>query len=143
MQLNSKIYIAGHRGMVGSAIWRQLEKLGYNNLIGRTHSELGIQLQWHGTNGAEYAMVSSVSGEKAPAVKPGDVIVRTDPGYYRPTEVETLLGDATKAKQKLGWEPETTLEQMIREMVAYDLEQAKQIALLRKHGYAEPIAREK
>jgi GDPmannose 4,6-dehydratase len=68
--------------------------------------------------------------------------VRIDPRYYRPTEVETLLGDPAKAKAKLGWVPEITLEQMIKEMVAADLEQAKQVSLLRKHGYSAPLSRE-
>jgi GDPmannose 4,6-dehydratase len=72
----------------------------------------------------------------------GDVIVKVDPHYFRPTEVETLLGDPTKAKQQLGWVPEITLDQMIEEMVAYDLEQAKQHALLKDHGYAVHVGKE-
>jgi GDPmannose 4,6-dehydratase len=70
----------------------------------------------------------------------GDVIVRVDPGYFRPTEVETLLGDPTKAKQELGWIPEITAQDMCREMVAHDLAQAQQHALLRKHGYAVNVS---
>jgi GDPmannose 4,6-dehydratase len=66
----------------------------------------------------------------------GDVIVQVDPRYYRPTEVETLLGDPSNAKKKLGWVPEITLDQMIEEMVANDLEQAQKYALLSNHGYA-------
>ena len=62
-------------------------------------------------------------------------VVRIDPRYFRPTEVETLLGDPTKAKQKLGWVPEITAQEMCAEMVAYDLAQAKQHALLKQHGY--------
>jgi GDPmannose 4,6-dehydratase len=65
-----------------------------------------------------------------------------DPHYFRPTEVETLLGDPSKAKQKLGWVPEITLDQMIEEMVAYDLEQAKQHALLKDHGYEVHVGKE-
>ena len=72
----------------------------------------------------------------------GDVIVQIDPRYYRPTEVETLLGDPTKAKEKLGWVPEITLDQMIVEMVANDLEKAKQHALLSKHGYSVSVGKE-
>jgi GDPmannose 4,6-dehydratase len=70
------------------------------------------------------------------------VIVQIDPRYYRPTEVETLLGDPTKAKEKLGWTPEITLDQMIEEMVSNDLDQAKQHALLKKHGYAVSVGKE-
>jgi len=66
----------------------------------------------------------------------GDVIVKIDPRYFRPTEVETLLGDPSKAKQKLGWVPEITVQQMCQEMVAHDLVQARQHALLKQHGYS-------
>lgn len=118
------------------------KQISVRAFIEKSAAELGIQLEWQGKNETESAVVSSVSGEKAPAVKPGDVIVRIDPRYYRPTEVETLLGDPAKAKAKLGWVPEITLEQMIEEMVAADLEQAKQVSLLRKHGYSAPLSRE-
>jgi GDPmannose 4,6-dehydratase len=70
----------------------------------------------------------------------GDVIVRIDPRYFRPTEVETLLGDATKAKEKLGWVPEITVQEMCAEMVASDLVQAKQHSLLQLHGYSVNIS---
>jgi GDPmannose 4,6-dehydratase len=72
----------------------------------------------------------------------GDVIVRIDPHYYRPTEVETLLGDPTKAKDKLGWTPQISLDEMITEMVEHDLNQARQHALLHKHGYAVAISKD-
>jgi GDP-D-mannose dehydratase len=67
-------------------------------------------------------------------------IVRIDPRYFRPTEVETLLGDPTKAKQKLGWVPEITAQQMCAEMVAHDLAQAKQHALLKQNGYSVNVS---
>ena len=69
--------------------------------------------------------------------------MQIDPHYYRPTEVETLLGDPSKAKQKLGWVPKITLDQMIEEMMAYDLDQAKQHALLKKYGYEVAVVKEK
>ena len=75
-------------------------------------------------------------------VKPGDVIVQVDPRYFRPAEVETLLGDPTKAHEKLGWKPETTLQEMVSEMVAKDLEAAKKHSLLKSHGYEVAIALE-
>jgi len=68
--------------------------------------------------------------------------MQIDPRYYRPTEVETLLGDPSKAKNKLGWVPEITLDQMIVEMVASDLEKAKQHALLNQHGYSVAVGKE-
>ena len=104
--------------------------------------ELGIELAFSGEGVDEVAKVVSVSGDKAPAVKPGDVIMRIDPRYFRPAEVETLLGDPAKAKEKLGWEPEITAQEMCAEMVAEDLKTAKRHALLRQHGMDLPVALE-
>jgi GDPmannose 4,6-dehydratase len=104
---------------------------------------LGITLRFEGKAEGEKAIVAKIEGEQAPALKVGDVVVQIDPHYYRPTEVETLLGDPTKAKEKLGWVPEITLDQMIEEMVAYDLDQAKKHALLKKHGYDVTVGKEK
>ena len=101
-----------------------------------TAAELGITLKFEGQGVDETATVISIVGDKAPALKVGDVIVRIDPRYFRPTEVETLLGDPTKAKEKLGWVPEITVQEMCAEMVASDLAQAKQHALLKQHGYS-------
>ena len=98
-------------------------------------AELGITLKFEGQGVDEIATVSSIIGDKAPALKLGNVIVRIDPRYFRPAEVETLLGDPSKAKQKLGWVPEITAQEMCAEMVASDLAQAKQHALLKHHGY--------
>jgi GDPmannose 4,6-dehydratase len=97
--------------------------------------ELGVTLKFEGRGVDEIATVVAIQGDKAPGLKVGDVIVRIDPRYFRPTEVETLLGDPTKAKAKLGWIPEITVQQMCAEMVANDLENAKQHALLKTHGY--------
>jgi GDPmannose 4,6-dehydratase len=108
----------------------------------RTAKQLGITLNFEGQTENEKAVVASIEGNKAPALKVGDVIVQIDPRYYRPTEVETLLGDPTKAKEKLGWVPEITLDEMIVEMVASDLEKAKQHALLEKHGYSVAVGKE-
>jgi GDPmannose 4,6-dehydratase len=108
----------------------------------RSAKLLGITLKFEGTAENEKAIVSKIEGDKAPALKVGDVIVQIDPRYYRPTEVETLLGDPTKAKEKLGWIPEITLDQMIEEMVDNDLDQAKQYALLKKHGYSVAVGKE-
>jgi GDPmannose 4,6-dehydratase len=108
----------------------------------RCAKQLGITLKFEGTAENETAKVASIEGDKAPALKVGDVILRIDPRYYRPTEVETLLGDPTKAKEKLGWVPEITLDQMIEEMVANDLEKAQQHALLSQHGYSVAVGKE-
>jgi GDPmannose 4,6-dehydratase len=97
--------------------------------------ELGVILKFQGNGVEETARVHSIIGDNAPALKVGDVIVRIDPRYFRPTEVETLLGDPTKAKEKLGWVPEITVQEMCAEMVSSDLAKAKQHALLKQHGY--------
>jgi GDPmannose 4,6-dehydratase len=99
-------------------------------------------LKFEGKEEKEKAIVAAIEGDKAPALKVGDVVVQIDPRYYRPTEVETLLGDPTKAKTKLNWVPEITLDQMIVEMVANDLDQAKQHALLSKHGFSVAVGKE-
>jgi GDPmannose 4,6-dehydratase len=104
--------------------------------------ELGITLRFEGGGVEETGIVEAVSGDSAPAVKPGDVIVVVDPRYFRPTEVETLLGDPTRARERLGWVPEISIEEMVREMVAYDLDQARRHALLKKHGYEVNVTRE-
>jgi GDPmannose 4,6-dehydratase len=96
---------------------------------------LGVTLKFAGEGVNETATVAAIAGDKAPGLKVGDVIVKIDPRYFRPTEVETLLGDPSKAKAKLGWRPEITVQQMCAEMVAADLEEAKKHALLKKHGY--------
>ena len=100
-----------------------------------TAEELGITLTFKGSGVNEQGVVSSVDSKIAPSVKVGDVLVKVDPRYFRPTEVETLLGDPSKAKQKLGWVPEITVQEMCKEMVETDLAQARQHALLKKHGY--------
>ena len=106
-------------------------------------AELGIAIRFEGTGVDEVAVVASVQGDKAPALKAGDVLVRVDPRYFRPTEVETLLGDPTKAKTKLGWVPEITAQEMCAEMVAADLLAARQHALLQAHGHDVSISVER
>jgi len=102
----------------------------------------GIQLEFSGNGVDEVATVVGVKGNDAPGVSVGDVIVRVDPRYFRPAEVETLLGDPSKAKEKLGWVPEITVEDMCGEMVEADLTKAKQHALLKEHGFDVSVAKE-
>jgi GDPmannose 4,6-dehydratase len=97
--------------------------------------ELGIELQFKGEGVNETATVSAIHGDKAPGLNVGDVVLRIDPRYFRPTEVETLLGDPSKAKAKLGWTPEISVQEMCKEMVAEDLAQAKKNSLLKANGY--------
>lgn len=102
--------------------------------------DLGIALEFSGQGTEERATVVSVTGDVAPALKQGDIIMRIDPRYFRPAEVETLLGDPTKAREILGWEPEISAREMCAEMVASDLKEAQRHALLRMHGLDVPIS---
>lgn len=110
--------------------------------IRKAAAELGVTLTFRGESTEEVAVVDSVEGENAPNIQPGDTIVAVDSGYFRPAEVETLLGDPSNARKKLGWEPEITLDTMINEMIAHDLEEAKRHAFLDAHGYHVQITRE-
>lgn len=103
-------------------------------------AELGITLEFHGRGITEHGIVTSITGNKTTALKVGDVIIKINPRYFRPTEVETLLGNPTKAKEKLGWVPEITVQEMCREMVACDLAEAKKHALLKQHGLVSTMA---
>jgi len=102
--------------------------------------ELGITLRFEGKGLQEKGIVESIDGDKAPALKVGDVVVQIDPRYFRPAEVETLLGDPSKAKAKLGWTPEITVQEMCQEMVAADLRVAERHALLKAHGHDVSVA---
>jgi len=102
----------------------------------------GIELEFSGEGVDEIATVTSVNAENAPSVKVGDVIVRVDPRYFRPAEVETLLGDPSLAKKELGWEPGVTVEEMCEEMVLSDIENAKRDALLKQHGFEVKVTKE-
>lgn len=116
-----KIYVAGHRGMVGSAIVRQLAALS--------------------APGAFIPDQSGVIAGSDPQSMPPEVpVVRIDPRYFRPAEFETLLGDPSKAKQKLGWTPEITDQKVCAEMVAADLAKAQKHAMLKHHGYDSNVS---
>jgi GDPmannose 4,6-dehydratase len=108
-------------------------------------SELGIKLRWQGNGVDEVGIVESVSpvdADLSTAELVGKTIVKVDPRYFRPTEVETLLGDPAKAKAKLGWEPTTTFEELVTEMVAFDLDKAKRFALLKGQGFDVALTEE-
>ncbi len=114
-------------------------------------AELGITLRWEGSGVDEVGIVEEVRSEKleerdgiseTTGPSRGDIIVRVDPRFFRPTEVETLLGDPTKAKEKLGWVPKTTLQELVSEMALADLEIAKKTRLLKDHGFKVSVAKE-
>lgn len=103
-------------------------------------AELGIRLRFEGKGLDEVGIVAAIEGDASPALSIGDVIVRIDPRYFRPAEVESLLGDPSKAKVKLGWQPEITVKEMCAEMVAHDLQNARRTRLLRENGLDLPIS---
>ncbi len=103
-------------------------------------AELGLTLEFSGTGVDETATVTEINGDLAPALSVGDVIMRVDPRYFRPAEVETLLGDPAKAKKLLGWVPEITVQEMCAEMVVEDLKSARRHALLKEHGMDLPVS---
>ncbi len=103
-------------------------------------AELGIRLKFEGSGVEEHAIIEHLEGNAAPALKVGDVIVRVDARYFRPAEVETLLGDPSNAKNKLGWVPEISVQEMCAEMVREDLKVAQRHALLRSHGHDVPVS---
>ena len=116
------------------------KQISVRDFVRMSARELGITLSFEGHGPDEYAIVQAVTSDKAPAVKVGDRIVEVDSRYFRPAEVETLLGDPSKAKQKLGWEPEITVEEMCSEMVAADLQTAQRHAFMKAQGYDIPVA---
>jgi GDPmannose 4,6-dehydratase len=108
--------------------------------VERASAELGIHLRWEGEGVDEIGIVDSIrykgtEAQRHKVLKEGQVIIRVDPRYFRPTEVESLLGDASKAKRELGWKPKISFGELVREMVLADLEVAKRDTLVEKHGF--------
>jgi GDPmannose 4,6-dehydratase len=118
------------------------KQISVREFVRLSAKEAGIELEFSGEGVQEIATVTQVDNSIAPSVKVGDVIVKVDSRYFRPAEVETLLGDPTKAKEKLGWTPEITVEQMCAEMVASDLEIARRHAILESYGHHVSVSKE-
>ena len=106
-------------------------------------NELGVKLRFEGSDINECGVVAEIEGDKAPALNVGDVIIKIDPRYFRPAEVETLLGDPRKAKEKLGWTPEISVQEMCAEMIVEDLKVAQRHAFLSENGYEASVSIEK
>ena len=104
--------------------------------------ELGLEISFSGNGIDEIARIENIDGDLAPALKVGDVIMKIDPRYFRPAEVETLLGDPPKAKNKLGWVPEITAQEMCTEMVIEDYKAARRVSILKDHGLELPVSLE-
>jgi len=119
------------------------KQISVREFVRMSAHEAGIEIDFSGSGVDEIGTVTAVADpSKAPAVKAGDVIVRIDPRYFRPAEVETLLGDPSKAKAVLGWVPEISVEEMCAEMVASDLDDARRHALLKAHGHHISVSKE-
>ena len=118
------------------------KQISVREFVRLSAKEAGIELAFSGVGVDEIATVTTVDQAIAPSVSIGDVIVKVDARYFRPAEVETLLGDPTKAKVKLGWVPEITVEEMCAEMVAHDLDVARRHAILASHGHHVSVSRE-
>lgn len=118
------------------------KQISVRDFVHLTARELGLELEFSGEGTDEVGKIVSIATDKTPALKVGDIVIRVDPRYYRPAEVETLLGDPSRVMERLGWQPEISVEQMCAEMVAEDLDKAKQKALLHSHGYNISIPKE-
>lgn len=105
-------------------------------------NELGIEIAWRGVGVDEIGYIASINANADTTLKINDVIVKIDPKYFRPSEVETLLGDPSNAERKLGWKPRITLPEMVKEMVFEDLNKAKQHSILKKSGFNISVGRE-
>jgi GDPmannose 4,6-dehydratase len=118
------------------------EQYSVREFIRWSAEELGLTLEFEGAGTQEIARVAAIEGDKAPALTVGDVVLRIDERYFRPAEVETLLGDPTKAREKLGWVPEITAREMCAEMVAADLGEAQRHSFMAKSGFGVPVSTE-
>jgi len=118
-------------------------QISVREFIIRCAKQLGITIQFEGKVEHEKGIATAIEGSMAPAIKAGDIVVRVDSRYYRPTEVDTLIGDPSKAKIKLGWAPKITIDELIAEMISHDLDYARQLVLLQKNGFSTVVSREK
>lgn len=118
------------------------EQYSVRQFVEWSAEELGIQLRFEGTGINEIGIIESFCSENCPALDVGQVVVRVDPRYFRPTEVETLLGDASKAEHELGWKAQVSVKELCAEMVQHDLKLAQKNALLKQHGYTIDVSLE-
>jgi GDPmannose 4,6-dehydratase len=142
----------GHARDYVDAMWRILQQDAPDDFViatGAAHSvrelvetafdEVGVSLRWEGEGIEETGVVDAVGGRNTSALRSGDIVVRIDTGYYRPTEVDYLLGDPTKARELLGWKPRVTFDELVRTMVQEDLKVADRDRLCDIAGF--PVTR--
>jgi len=116
------------------------KQISVREFVELSAKEIGVELEFTCKGVNEIATVVAINGDNAPSISIGDVIIKVDPRYFRPAEVETLLGDPSKAKEKLGWVPEISVEQMCSEMMANDIDTAKRHSLLKAHGHSVTVS---
>ena len=139
----------GHARDYGEAQWLMLQQdkpedfviasgvqYSVRDFVNAAAGELGIRLRWRGKGVKEVAVVDAGSRAKSGTPKNGQAVVRVDPRYFRPTEVDSLLGDARKARRKLGWKPRISFKSLVAEMVREDLKAAERDELVKRHGYS-------
>jgi GDPmannose 4,6-dehydratase len=116
------------------------EQYSVRQFVTWTAEALGVSIRFEGTGVDEVGIVDAADGDLAPALTEGDVVVRVDPRYFRPAEVETLLGDPSKANSELGWKPTIGIRELVDEMVRADHDAARRVALLKQHGFDVPVS---
>jgi GDPmannose 4,6-dehydratase len=116
------------------------EQHSVRSFVDKAAAHIGVEIEWSGSGAEEFGVVRAVLPDMAPGLKPGDTIIRVDPRYFRPTEVETLLGNANKARDELGWVPEIGFDELVAEMMESDLRDARRHALLHDNGLGVPAS---
>lgn len=117
------------------------QQFSVREFVDAAAKQLGITIKWEGEGLEETGSVESISADNISEhvfreLEPGDTIIRVDPRYFRPTEVETLLGNPAKANSKLGWTPKISFEELVSEMVMEDLKSAERDELVKRHGFS-------
>jgi GDPmannose 4,6-dehydratase len=116
------------------------EQHSVRSFVDKAAAHIGVEIQWTGSGVEEFGVAHSVRSDMAPGIKAGDTIIRVDPRYFRPTEVETLLGNADKARNELGWAPEISFDELVAEMMETDIQDARRHALLHDNGLGVPAS---
>jgi GDPmannose 4,6-dehydratase len=116
------------------------EQHSVRSFVDKAAAHIGVEIQWSRSGVEEFGIARSVRSDMAPGLRPGDTIVRVDPRYFRPTEVETLLGNADKARNELGWVPEISFDELVAEMMETDIQDARRHVLLHDNGLGVPAS---
>ena len=118
-------------------------QISIRDFISLSAKQLDLEIEFVDKGLKEYVRVVSSNNDLTPSINEGDIIFRVSPQYFRPTEVDNLLGNASKASTQLGWEPKTTIEELCKLMIEHDIQMSKQDALLKQHGFDISIPKER